>query len=307
MSNNINLAVNVAGLQLKNPVIAASGAFGFGREYSQYFDLNRLGGIAVKGLTPLPQKGNPPPRIAETPAGILNSVGLQNPGVHAFIEKEIPFIRGYDTVIIANASGNTIEEYESMVEILSEADVDAIELNLSCPNVKQGCMTFGSTSEGVGQVVERVKRFAKKPLIVKLTPNVTDITEIAKAAEEAGADAVSLINTLLGMAIDAKTRRPILGNITGGLSGPAVKPVALRMVYQVSKAVKIPIIGMGGISTGTDAVEFLLAGASAIMMGTAGFVNPLAWVETIEGIEAYMRDNGVKSVKELIGGLIVDL
>ncbi len=305
MSKNISLAVNIAGLQLKNPVIAASGAFGFGREYSQYFDLNRLGGIAVKGLTPLPRKGNAPPRIAETPAGILNSVGLQNPGVHAFIEKEIPFIRRYDTAIIANASGNTVEEYESMVKILSEADVDAIELNLSCPNVKQGCMSFGSTPEGVGQVVGRVKRFSKKPLIVKLTPNVTDITEIAKAAEEAGADAVSLINTLLGMAIDAKSRRPVLGNVTGGLSGPAVKPVALRMVYQVSKAVKIPIIGMGGISNGTDAVEFLLAGASAIMIGTAGFVNPMAWVETVEGIEAYMLENGFTAIDQIVGGLII--
>ncbi len=304
MNKSLNLAVNLAGMKLKNPVIAASGAFGFGREYSNYFDLGRLGGIAVKGLTPLPRKGNPPPRIAETPAGILNSVGLQNPGVHAFIEKEIPFIRKFDTAIIANASGNTVEEYENMVEILSDSDVDAIELNLSCPNVKEGCMSFGSTPEGVGKVVARAKKYAKKPLIVKLTPNVTDITEIARAAEDAGADSVSLINTLLGMAIDAKARRPVLGNITGGLSGPAVKPVALRMVYQVSKAVKIPIIGMGGISCGTDAVEFLLAGASAVMIGTAGFVNPLVWVETIDGLEAYMRENGVHSVTELIGALI---
>ncbi|HBR02549.1 MAG TPA: dihydroorotate dehydrogenase [Ruminiclostridium sp.] len=304
MNKSLNLAVNLAGMKLKNPVIAASGAFGFGREYSNYFDLGRLGGIAVKGLTPLPRKGNPPPRIAETPAGILNSVGLQNPGVHAFIEKEIPFIRKFDTAIIANASGNTVEEYENMVEILSDSDVDAIELNLSCPNVKEGCMSFGSTLEGVGKVVARAKKYAKKPLIVKLTPNVTDITEIARAAEDAGADSVSLINTLLGMAIDAKARRPVLGNITGGLSGPAVKPVALRMVYQVSKAVKIPIIGMGGISCGTDAVEFLLAGASAVMIGTAGFVNPLVWVETIDGLEAYMRENGVHSVTELIGALI---
>ncbi len=305
MSDSINLKVNIGGLELKNPVMAASGSFGFGREYSRYFDLNRLGGIAVKGLTPLPRKGNPPPRIAETPSGILNSVGLQNPGVHTFIEKEIPFLRGFDTAIIANASGNTIEEYESMVEILSNADVDAIELNLSCPNVKEGCLSFGSSAKGVNAVVSRVRKFAKKPLIVKLTPNVTDITEIAKAAEEAGADSVSLINTLLGMAIDVKCRKPILGNITGGLSGPAVKPIALRMVYQVSKAVKIPIIGMGGISNGTDAIEFLLAGASAIMIGTAGFVNPMAWVETIEGIEAYMEKNRVASVTELIGGLIV--
>ncbi|MGI6622862.1 MAG: dihydroorotate dehydrogenase [Clostridiaceae bacterium] len=302
--NNINLEINIAGIKLKNPVIAASGCFGFGREYSRYFDLNRLGGIAVKGLTKLARKGNPPPRIAETPSGILNSVGLQNPGVKTFIEKEIPFLRSYGIAIIANASGNTIEDYEYMVEILSSADVDGIELNLSCPNVKEGCMSFGSTSNGVFEVVSRVKKKAGKPLIVKLTPNVTDITEIARAAETAGADSVSLINTLLGMAIDAKTKRPILGNVTGGLSGPAVKPIALRMVYQVSKAVKIPIIGMGGISNGTDAVEFLLAGASAVMLGTAGFVNPMAWVETIEGLEKYMIENNVKSVTELIGGLI---
>lgn len=305
MSDSVNLKINIGGLELKNPVIAASGSFGFGREYSRYFDLNRLGGIAVKGLTPLPRKGNPPPRIAETPSGILNSVGLQNPGVHTFIEKEIPFLREFDTAIIANASGNTIEEYESMAEILSNADVDAIELNLSCPNVKEGCLSFGSSAKGVNNVVSRVKKYVKKPLIVKLTPNVTDITEIAKAAEEAGADSVSLINTILGMAIDAKTRRPILGNVTGGLSGPAVKPIALRMVYEVSRAVKIPIFGMGGISNGTDAIEFLLAGASAIMIGTAGFVNPMAWVETIEGIKEYMSVNHVNSVKELVGGLIV--
>lgn len=305
MENKIDLAVNIAGLSLKNPVIAASGTFGFGREYSAFFDLSRLGGIAVKGLTLLPRKGNPPPRIAETPAGILNSVGLQNPGVHAFIDDEIPFLRRYDTAIIANASGNTVEDYEEMVRILSEADVDAIELNLSCPNVKEGCMAFGSTASGIARVVSRVRKLCKKPLIVKLTPNVTDICELACAAEAAGADALSLINTLLGMAIDAKTRRPILGNVMGGLSGPAVKPVALRMVYQVSKAVKIPVIGMGGISNGTDVVEFLLAGASAVMVGTAGFVNPYAWVQAIEGLEQYMVENNYWSVSELIGGLIL--
>jgi dihydroorotate dehydrogenase (NAD+) catalytic subunit len=305
MENKIDLAVNIAGLSLKNPVIAASGTFGFGREYSAFFDLSRLGGIAVKGLTLLPRKGNPPPRIAETPAGILNSVGLQNPGVHAFIDDEIPFLRRHDTAIIANASGNTVEEYEEMVRILSEADVDAIELNLSCPNVKEGCMAFGSTASGITQVVSRVRKSCKKPLIVKLTPNVTDICELACAAEAAGADALSLINTLLGMAIDAKTRRPILGNVMGGLSGPAVKPVALRMVYQVSRAVKIPVIGMGGISNGTDVVEFLLAGASAVMVGTAGFVNPYAWVEAIDGLEQYMAENNCRSVSELIGGLVL--
>ena len=305
MEKKVDLSVNIAGISLKNPVIAASGTFGFGREYSSYFDLSRLGGIAVKGLTLRPRKGNPPPRIAETPAGILNSVGLQNPGVHAFIRDEIPFLRRYDTAIIANASGNTVEEYEEMVRILSDADVDAIELNLSCPNVKEGCMVFGSSASGIAQVVSRARKLCRKPLIVKLTPNVTDICELARAAEAAGADAVSLINTLLGMAIDARTRRPVLGNITGGLSGPAVKPIALRMVYEVSRAVKIPVIGMGGITTGTDVVEFLLAGASAVMIGTAGFVNPYAWVEAIDGLETYMLENGVRSVSELIGGLIV--
>ena len=305
MNNDINLKVNIAGLELKNPVIAASGTFGFGREYSRYFDLNALGGISVKGLTLKPRKGNPPPRIAETPMGILNSVGLQNPGIETFIEKEIPFLRKFDTAIIANASGNSLEDYERIVEMLSDSDIDAIELNLSCPNVKEGCMVFGTSAQGINTVVSRVKKLAKKPLIVKLTPNVTDIAEMAKAAEAAGADSVSLINTLLGMAIDAKTRRPVLGNVTGGLSGPAVKPVALRMVYEVSKAVSIPVIGMGGISNGTDAVEFLPAGASAVMVGTAGFVDPMAWVNTVEGIKAYMQENNVSSVTELIGGLIV--
>ena len=299
----LSLKVNIGGLQLKNPIMAASGTFGFGREYARYFDLSRLGGISVKGLTPLPRKGNPPPRIAETPGGILNSVGLQNPGVDAFIRDEIPFLRQYATAIIANASGNTVEEYAGITEKLSHADVDAIEINLSCPNVKHGGMIFGSTREGVAQVVREVKRVAKKPLMIKLTPNVTDITELALAAEAEGADSVSLINTLLGMAIDVKSRRPILGNVMGGLSGPAVKPVALRMVYQVSRAVKIPVVGMGGISNGLDAVEFLLAGASAVMIGTAGFVDPLAWVRSLDELEAYMKETGVKDVRELIGAL----
>lgn len=299
----MDLSVNIAGLKLKNPVMAASGTFGFGREFSEYFDLNRLGGISVKGLTLEPRKGNPPVRIAETPGGILNSVGLQNPGVHAFIRDEIPFLRQYDVAIIANIAGNTIEDYHRMAEILSEADIDAIELNVSCPNVKEGCLLFGSTPQGVAQVTEAVRKVCKKPLIVKLTPNVTDIVQIAKAAEDAGADSVSLINTLLGMAIDIEKRRPILANIMGGLSGPAVKPVAVRMVYQVAKAVKIPVIGMGGISGAEDAIEFLLAGAAAVMIGTAGFVNPGVWVETIDGIEAYMKKHGFNQVSELTGAL----
>lgn len=300
----MDLSVNIAGLKLKNPIIAASGTFGFGREFSGFFDLNLIGGISVKGLTLKPRKGNSPPRIAETPAGILNSVGLQNPGVEAFIRDEIPFLRRFDTCIIANIAGNTIDDYCRMAEILSEADIDAIELNVSCPNVKEGCLMFGSTAEGISNVTAAVRKVCKKPLIVKLSPNVTDITEMAKAAEDSGADCVSLINTILGMAIDINSRRPILGNIMGGLSGPAVKPVAVRMVYQVSKAVKIPVIGMGGISNAEDAVEFLLAGASAVMIGTAGFVNPYVWVETAEGIKQYMEKHGFEKVSDITGALL---
>lgn len=300
----MDLSVNIAGLKLKNPIIAASGTFGFGREFSGFFDLNLIGGISVKGLTLKPRKGNSPPRIAETPAGILNSVGLQNPGVEAFIRDEIPFLRRFDTCIIANIAGNTIDDYCRMAEILSEADIDAIELNVSCPNVKEGCLMFGSTAEGISNVTAAVRKVCKKPLIVKLSPNVTDITKMAKAAEDSGADCVSLINTILGMAIDINSRRPILGNIMGGLSGPAVKPVAVRMVYQVSKAVKIPVIGMGGISNAEDAVEFLLAGASAVMIGTAGFVNPYVWVETAEGIKQYMEKHGFEKVSDITGALL---
>jgi dihydroorotate dehydrogenase (NAD+) catalytic subunit len=300
----LDLSVNIGGIKLKNPVIAASGTFGFGREYAGYFDLNRLGGISVKGLTLEPRKGNPPPRIAETPGGILNSVGLQNPGVHAFIRDEIPFLRGYNLAVIANVAGNSVEDYCEMAEILSDADIDAIELNVSCPNVKEGCLLFGSTADGVSEVVSNVRKLCRKPLIVKLSPNVTDITEIAKAAEASGADCVSLINTILGMAIDIETKKPVLANIMGGLSGPAVKPVAVRMVYQAANAVKIPVIGMGGISGASDAIEFLLAGASAVMIGTAGFVNPGVWVETIEGIEKYMQKHNIAKVADLTGGLL---
>jgi dihydroorotate dehydrogenase (NAD+) catalytic subunit len=300
----LDLSVNIAGLKMKNPVIAASGTFGFGREYSNYFNLNRLGGISVKGLTLEPRKGNAPPRIAETPGGILNSVGLQNPGVHAFIRDEIPFLRKFNVAVIANIAGNTIEDYCRMAEILSDADIDAIELNVSCPNVKEGCLLFGSTPKGISDVTGAVRKLCKKPLIVKLTPNVTDISQNARAAEDSGADSVSLINTLLGMAIDIDKRRPILANIMGGLSGPAVKPVAVRMVYQVANAVKIPVIGMGGISNGNDAVEFLLAGATAVMVGTAGFVNPGVWVETAEEIEAYMNRHGLRKMSELTGALL---
>lgn len=301
--SNIDLSVNISGVKFKNPVIAASGTFGFGREYSEYMDLNKVGGISVKGLTLKPRQGNPPPRIAETPAGILNSVGLQNPGVEAFIREEIPFLRKFDTVILANIAGNTIEEYCEMAEILGSADVDAIELNVSCPNVKAGCVAFGNTPGGISEIVKQVKRYSKQPLIVKLTPNVLDIAEIAVAAEASGADALSLINTILGMAIDIHKRRPILANNTGGLSGPAVKPIAVRMTYQVSNAVKIPVIGMGGIATGDDAVEFLLAGASAVMVGTSSFVNPTSVVDVADGIESYLKMHNYNSIYDIIGTL----
>ena len=300
----MDLSVNIAGMKLKNPVIAASGTFGFGKEYSKFFDLNKLGGISVKGLTLEPRKGNEPPRIAETPGGILNSVGLQNPGVHAFIRDEIPFLREFDTAVIANVAGNTVDDYRAIVEILSDADIDAIELNVSCPNVKEGCLLFGSTAAGVFDVTDAVRKVCKKPLIVKLSPNVTDITEIARAAEAAGADCISLINTILGMSIDVEKRKPVLANVMGGLSGPAVKPVAVEMVYQTAKAVKVPIIGMGGISNESDAIEFMLAGASAVMIGTAGFVNPNVWVDTIQGIEEYIKENGFDNAADLTGALI---
>ncbi|HOQ00710.1 MAG TPA: dihydroorotate dehydrogenase [Acetivibrio clariflavus] len=304
MSDNMpRIEVNIGGLKLSNPVIAASGTFGFGREFSLYTDLNKIGGISVKGLTLEPRQGNRPPRIAETPAGILNSVGLQNPGVRAFIKDEIPFLRKFNTAIIANIAGNTLEDYCEMADILSHEDIDAIELNVSCPNVKKGCMSFGNTVSGITEITREVRKHCSKPLIVKLTPNVTDIKEIAEACEAEGADAISLINTLYGMAIDIHKRRPILANNFGGLSGPAVKPIAVRMVYEVSQVVKIPVIGMGGITTGDDAIEFMLAGASAVMVGTANFVNPNACVDVLEGIQNYLRIYGIKDVNDIIGML----
>lgn len=303
---SIDISVDIGGLKFKNPVIAASGTFGFGREYKDYMDLNQLGGISVKGLTLEPRKGNKPPRIAETPAGILNSVGLQNPGVKAFIEVEIPFLKKYNTIIIANIAGNTLDEYCTMAEMLSDTDIDAIELNVSCPNVKRGCVAFGNTIGGITEITKRVKPYCKKPLIVKLTPNVTDIKEIAMAAESEGADAISLINTILGMAVDIHKKRPILANNTGGLSGPAVKPVAVRMVYEVSSVVEVPIIGMGGISNGDDAVEFMLAGASAVMVGTSNFVNPSACIDVANGIEKYLKMYNHNNVYDIIGKLTMN-
>ena len=299
----MDLRVNICGVELKNPITTASGTFGFGHEYGEFFDLSELGGVGVKGLTPTERLGNPAPRIAETPMGILNCVGLQNPGIDRFIEEQIPFLRQYDTKIIANVSGNTVEEYCGMIEKISDADVDLIEMNISCPNVKCGGMAFGTQPKMVEEVVSAAKKYAKKPLIVKLSPNVTDITEIARAAVASGADALSLINTLLGMAVDARTRRPKLARVVGGYSGPAVKPVALRMVYQTAQAVQVPIIGMGGIMNGEDALEFILAGASAVAIGTANFHNPYATVEAVEGIRSYMERYGIDDINQLIGAV----
>jgi dihydroorotate dehydrogenase (NAD+) catalytic subunit len=296
----LNLEVNIGGLKLKNPVMTASGTYGFGREYSEYCDLSQLGAVVVKGLTLQPREGNKAPRIAETPAGMLNSVGLQNPGVEAFLEHELSFLRKYDTAVIANIAGNTIEEYCQMAEKLGSR-VDAIELNISCPNVKEGGVAFGTKCDSVYNITKNVKKYCQVPLIVKLSPNVTDIVEIALAAEEAGADCISLINTLLGMAIDINSRKPILANVVGGLSGPAVKPVAVRMVYQVTKAVKVPVIGMGGISSWQDAIEFILAGADAVAIGTYNFVNPKAPIEIIEGIKKYMDKNCYKDLSDFKG------
>lgn len=301
----MDMTVNICGVELKNPLTTASGTFGFGHEYGEFFDLSMLGGIGVKGLTPHERLGNPAPRIAETPMGILNCVGLQNPGIDRFIEEQIPYLRRFDTKIIANVSGNTVEEYEGMVEKISAADVDLIELNISCPNVKCGGLAFGTHPDMVQEVVSAAKRKATRPLIVKLSPNVTDIAEIARAAVDAGADALSLINTLLGMRIDIEKRRPILSNVMGGLSGPAVFPVAVRMVYQVRKAVNVPIIGMGGIRTGRDIVEMLMAGADAVAIGTAMFADPLAPVKALDELTAWMDAHGVKSVRELSGAVEV--
>ncbi len=301
--NKVDLSVKIAGIDFDNPLIMASGTYGFGKEYSEYVDLNELGGISVKGLTLKERKGNPPPRIAETPAGILNSVGLQNPGVDAFIKDDLPFLKQYKTKIIANIAGNTIEEYCEMAEILGSSEIDGIELNVSCPNVKAGCLAFGTTPKGIEEITSNVKKYCKQPLIVKLTPNVSDIKSIAMAAEAAGADSISLINTILGLAIDIHKKRPILANNFGGMSGPAVKPIALRMVYEAAHAVKIPVIGMGGISCSDDAIEFLLAGAAAVMVGTANFVNPLSPIEIKKGIEQYLIRYNYNSIYDIIGKL----
>jgi len=298
----VNLGVNIGGLQLKNPVTTASGTFGNGVEFKDFIDLNRLGGIFVKGLTLEPRQGNAPQRMAETASGMLNAVGLQNQGVDYFIENIYPEIKDYNTQIIANINGSTVEDYIEVAERLNELDgMDAIELNISCPNVKQGGMLFGTSCPGAIAVTEAVRKAYKKTLIVKLSPNVTSIVEIAKAVEGAGADSLSLINTLLGIAIDAEKRKSILSTVTGGLSGPAIKPVALRMVWQVAQEVKIPIIGIGGIMNATDAIEFILAGASAVQVGTANFIDPQVSVKIIDGMEEYLKRHGFDSVQDIVG------
>jgi dihydroorotate dehydrogenase (NAD+) catalytic subunit len=297
----MNTSVNICGVELKNPVMTASGTFGSGREFSDFVDLSRLGAVVVKGVADKPWSGNLAPRIAEVYGGMLNSVGLQNPGVDYFIDNDIPFLRQYDTKIIVNVCGHSIEEYTNVVSKLRGQDVDLLELNISCPNVSEGGMAFGTDPVMVEKVVAEVKKVAEQPLIVKLSPNVTDITEIAVAAVNGGADALSLINTLTGMKIDINKRKPVLYRKIGGMSGPAVKPVAVRMVYQVCKAVDVPVIGMGGISNAEDALEFIMAGATGVSIGTANFVNPRATIETVEGIEKYLKDNGIEDISEIRG------
>ena len=302
----VNTAIKIGGITLKNPVMTASGTYGYGLEYSDFIDLSKLGGIVVKGTTLNPRQGNPYPRMAETPSGMLNAVGLQNKGVEYFCSEIYPSIKDIDTHMIVNVSGSTIEDYMATAERIAELDkIPAIELNISCPNVKEGGMAFGVTCAGAAEVVRAVRKVYPKTLIVKLSPNVTDITEIARAVEVEGADSISMINTLLGMAIDVKSRKPILSTVTGGLSGPAVKPVALRMVWQTAKVVSIPIIGMGGISSCEDAIEFLLAGASAVQVGTYNFVDPAITTKIASGIEDYLVQNNMTDVSELIGGLIL--
>lgn len=300
----VDLTVDIGKLKLKNPVMTASGTFGFGPEYEDFIDLSRLGGILVKGITGTERQGNPYPRMAETPSGMLNAVGLQNKGIDYFVEHIYPEISKYNTEIVVNVNGGTIDEY---IEVASKVDkldkIKAIELNISCPNVKQGGMIFGTHCPSAMAVTKAVREVYSKSLMVKLSPNVTNIVEFALAVEESGADSISLINTLLGMAIDAKTRKPMLSTFTGGLSGPAIKPVALRMVWQVAKAVKIPVIGMGGIMNANDAIEFFLAGATAIQIGTANFINPAITIEILEGIGEYLESNGYKSIQDIIGKL----
>ena len=299
----MNTSVTIAGVTFKNPVMTASGTFGSGMEYGDFVDLNRLGAVVTKGVANVPWPGNPTPRIAEVYGGMLNAIGLQNPGIDVFLKRDIPFLQHYDTKIIVNVCGKTVEDYLEVVEKLNDSAADMLEINVSCPNVKEGAIAFGQKADCLFDITSKIKNVARKPIIKKLSPNVTDITEMAKAAEAAGADAISLINTITGMKIDIHKRTFALANRTGGMSGPAIKPVAVRMVYQASHAVKIPVIGMGGIATAEDAIEFLLAGATAVSVGAVNFMNPYATVEIIEGIEQYMTKYGVEDIQELIGAV----
>lgn len=299
----MNTEVKIAGVTFKNPVMTASGTFGSGMEYSDFVDLNRLGAVVTKGVANVPWEGNPTPRVAEVYGGMLNAIGLQNPGIDVFMERDLPFLQKYDTKVIVNVCGKTVSDYLEVVERLSDTPVSMLEINVSCPNVKEGAIAFGQKADSLFDITSQVKKKAKQPVIMKLSPNVTDITEMAKAAEAAGADALSMINTITGMKIDIHRKKFVLANKTGGMSGPAVKPVALRMVYQTAQAVKIPIIGMGGIGSGEDAVEFLLAGATAVAVGAMNFVNPYATVEVVEGIESYMKQYDIENVTDLIGAV----
>ena len=299
----MNTKVTIAGVTLNTPVMTASGTFGSGMEYSDFVDLNRLGAVVTKGVANVPWPGNPTPRVAETYGGMLNAIGLQNPGIDVFAQRDIPFLQKYDTKIIVNVCGKTVEDYLEVVERLGDEPVDMLEINVSCPNVKEGAIAFGQKADCLYDITSQIKQKAKQPVIMKLSPNVTDITEMAKAAEAAGADALSMINTITGMKIDIHKRKFALANKTGGLSGPAIKPVAVRMVYQASHAVQIPIIGMGGIANAEDAIEFLLAGASAVAVGAMNFVNPYTTIEVVEGIEEYMKQYGIENVTDLIGAV----
>ena len=301
----MNTEVKIAGVTLKNPVMTASGTFGSGIEYSEFVDLNRLGAVVTKGVANVPWPGNPTPRVAETYGGMLNAIGLQNPGIDVFLERDIPFLQQFDTKIIVNVCGKTVEDYLEVVERCSDEKMDMLEINVSCPNVKEGAIAFGQKAQALYDITKAIKKVAKQPVIMKLSPNVTDIAEMAKAAEAGGADCISLINTLTGMKIDVERRRFVLANRTGGLSGPAIRPVAVRMVYQAAHAVKIPVIGMGGIMTAADALEFILAGASAVAVGAANFINPYATVEIVQGIEEYMERHHVENITELIGAVEV--
>ena len=299
----MNTEVKIAGVTFKNPVMTASGTFGSGMAYSDFVDLNRLGAVVTKGVANVPWEGNPTPRVAEVYGGMLNAIGLQNPGIDVFIERDLAFLKKYDTNVIVNVCGKTVEDYLEVVERLSDTSVSMLEINVSCPNVKEGAIAFGQKVDSLYDITSQIKKKAKQPVIMKLSPNVTDITELAKAAEAAGADALSMINTITGMKIDIHRKKFVLANKTGGMSGPAVKPVAVRMVYQTAQAVKIPIIGMGGIGSAEDAIEFLLAGASAVAVGAMNFVNPYTTVEVVEGIEAYMKQYGIENVTELVGAV----